>query len=195
MSSVAGHFSIYKLKAVTIGLLLCVLASPALAQDATPIQGEIQVAPVDMRHNIRKATMLSVMVPGAGQIYNRKWWKAPIIYAGLGATIYLAAFNQREYRIYSDAFDQRKDDNSPPDRFDGRLTETQLISNMRFHQGNRDLSIVFFALIYGLNIIDANVDAHLFDFDISDDLSFRVNPKAWQTGMGPVAGIGLTFHF
>jgi hypothetical protein len=180
-------------KAVYLGLLLCVMTFSVSGQDNPMVAAEEVLMPT-AKHDIRKATMLSVFIPGAGQIYNRKWWKTPIVYAGLGTTIYLAVFNQREYRVYSDAFDQRRDSNTPPDRFDGILNEQQLIANMRFHQGNRDLSFVFMAVIYGLNIIDANVDAHLFDFDISDDLTLKVNPKAWQGQAGMIAGLGLTFQ-
>jgi hypothetical protein len=157
----------------------------------------VEASPKSLQaHNIRRATILSVVIPGAGQIYNRKWWKTPIIYAGLGTTIYLASLNQSEYRRYSNAFDQRRDlNNTEPDEFEGRLTERQLISNMRLHQSNRDLSLVFMVLLYGLNIIDANVDAHLFDFDISDDLSLKVEPRTWYNGGASQTGLTLTFSF
>lgn len=147
-------------------------------------------------HNIRRATLLSVAIPGAGQVYNRKWWKAPIVYAGLGTAFYFANLNQSEYKKLSNAFDQRQDpNNTEPDAYTGRFNDRQLVANMRTYQSNRDLSIVFLVLMYGLNIIDANVDAHLFEFDISDDLSFKLEPKAWHNTEATTAGLSLTLKF
>jgi hypothetical protein len=179
--------------AAFIGLLFLFSNGTFAQENPTPVLEGTEVAPMVSKHNVKRATLLSAFLPGAGQIYNRRWWKVPIIYGGLGATIYLARTNQLEYLRYSNAFDQRQ--NSITDEFAGRLNESQLIANMRTFQSNRDLALVFLAVVYGLNIIDANVDAHLFEFDISDDLSFRLEPKTWYNAGQPSSGFSLTFSF
>lgn len=185
-------FAFQKIAAI-FGLLFLFSNGVFAQENPEPVLEGVEVSPILSKHNVRRATLLSAFLPGAGQLYNRRWWKVPIIYGGLGATIYLARTNQQEYLRYSDAFDQRQ--NSIPDEFEGRLTESQLIANMRTFQSNRDLALVFLAVVYGLNIIDANVDAHLFEFDISDDLSLRLEPKTWYNGGQPSSGFSLTFSF
>ncbi|MCH8554333.1 MAG: DUF5683 domain-containing protein [Schleiferiaceae bacterium] len=194
-------YTFKELRAVLLVLLFAFVAhaqevpdsSQVALSDSLVLNKEKAIVTEQSKHNIRRATLLSVAVPGTGQIYNRKWWKAPIVYAGLGTTIFLAISNQQDYRRYSNAFDIRQAGGE--DEFDGRLNNQQLVSNMRFHQGNRDLSILFAFVVYGVNIIDANVDAHLFDFDVSDDLSIRITPTYRNTPWGAHSGLALTFNF
>jgi hypothetical protein len=123
----------------------------------------------------RKATIMSAVFPGLGQIYNRKYWKAPVIYAALGGLGYWGVTNQVKYKYYSDNLRYENDDDEST--VNGTLYSTsQLIDQKRYYRKYRDIAIMAGALVYLVNIIDANVDAHLKTFDVSDDLSLQVNP-------------------
>lgn len=129
------------------------------------------------RQRINTATWLSVALPGAGQIYNKSYWKAPLVWGGLAASIYFAIDNQRLHKEYTDAIILRTDDDpTTVDKFQGVYSDRYLVEAANFYRQNRDLSIVIALAVYGLQIIDANVDAHLYDFDISDDLSLNLRP-------------------
>ena len=125
--------------------------------------------------NARKATIMSAVVPGLGQAYNRKFWKVPVIYAALGGLGYWGVTNQIQYKYYSTNLRALYDEdesttNATP--YDG----TQLISQKNYYKKYRDIAIMCGALVYLINIIDANVDAHLKTFDVSDDLSLQFKP-------------------
>ena len=124
--------------------------------------------------NPRKATMLSAILPGAGQVYNEKVWKVPIIYAGLITDIYFIGYNNTRYQVFKDAliaFDNGETTDFPS------LNRDALVRNVDYWRGNRDLCYILLGAIYALNLIDANVDAHLSGFDISDDLALKIDPK------------------
>ena len=123
----------------------------------------------------RKATIMSACFPGLGQIYNRKYWKAPVIYAAIGGIGYWGITNQIKYKYYSTNLRAANDDD--PNTANSTLyTSDQLITQKKYYQKYRDISIMLGALVYLVNIIDANVDAHLRTFDVSDDLSLQLNP-------------------
>ena len=146
-------------------------------------------------HSPRKATIFSAVLPGAGQAYNKKYWKIPIIYAGFGVLGYLIKTNHDEYNIYKTAYRYRLDgDESTVDDFVGIYADQDLVTLKDFYRRNRDLSIIGMGVLYVLNIIDASVDAHLFYFNVSDDLTMRIEP-GFQSGpfAGPV--VGLKFNF
>lgn len=136
---------------------------------------------------------LSAALPGAGQIYNRKWWKVPIIYAAGGAFTWLALKNQQNYKLYSNALKYRYDgDASTIDPYP-TLSDANVIVLKNSYRRNRDLSVAGIALVYLLNIIDANVDAHLRKFDMSDNLSLRVRPKVYYLPATNFGG-GICFN-
>ena len=123
--------------------------------------------------NARKATIMSACLPGLGQIYNRKYWKAPIIYAALGGLGYWGVTNQIKYKYYSNNLKSQVTysvNATPYKNID------DLVTQKKYYQKYRDISIMLGALVYLVNIIDANVDAHLRTFDVSDDLSLQLNP-------------------
>lgn len=125
--------------------------------------------------NARKATIMSACFPGLGQIYNRKYWKAPVIYVALGGIGYWGITNQVKYKFYSNNLRAANDDD--PNTINSTLySSDQLITQKKYYQKYRDISIMVGALVYLVNIIDANVDAHLRTFDVSDDLSLQLNP-------------------
>jgi hypothetical protein len=137
------------------------------------------------RHSPRKAAIFSALLPGLGQAYNRKYWKIPIVYAGLGGLGVGVGLNHRNWRTYSDAFRIVVNDPAISTyELDGRTySESQLRELKNYYKRNRDMFIIFTGVMYLLNVIDATVDAHLFDFDVSDDLSMRIEP-VWQPNMG-----------
>jgi hypothetical protein len=136
-----------------------------------------------------------VALPGLGQVYNGKWWKVPIIYGGFGGLIYSSVFNDLKCREFRDAYLLRIDDDpNTVDQFDGRYSDANLRELVDFYQRNRDLSLIFTGVLYALNIVDAAVDAHLKDFDVSDDLSLKVRPTMTPVGPGmtPAPAVALT---
>lgn len=141
-----------------------------------------------------KAALYSTIFPGLGQIYNRKYWKLPIVYAALGTAAYAAVWNYQQSQIYLDAFYEQTDPNNPDPDFFGIYTEAQLIELYYQHRRWQDLSIIIGAVLYGLQVLDAYVDAHLYDYDISDDISLHWQPTLFNSGFrsAPVVGLGLT---
>lgn len=154
----------------------------------------------DKLHSPRKATILSAVIPGMGQAYNKKYWKIPIVYIGIGAFSYMAYDNQDEFTRYKNAYIIRK--GGGVDEFtlgDGTqvYNNQSLINSMDKYRKQRDLCLIGVIVFYTLQIVDANVDAHLFNFDISDDLSINISPSSFnQIYMRtPVVGINCKIKF
>ncbi len=140
-------------------------------------------------HSPRKATIYSTVLPGLGQAYNKKYWKIPIVYAGLGALGYSFVFNNDKYKTFRSAYIARLDgDPLTGDNYENIYTAENLKVLRDYYRRNRDLSVVGFAAVYVLNIIDAHVDAHLFYFDLSDDISFKLYQR-------PDQALSLCFKF
>lgn len=130
-----------------------------------------------LKHSPHKATIYSAVLPGLGQAYNKKYWKIPIIYVGFGVSGYFAVDNQKQYNKYKEAYRIRLDGNeNTVDQFADSYTEEDLRLLKNFYRRNRDLSYVSIGLIYVLNIVDAAVDAHLFQFNVDDNLSLQWSP-------------------
>ena len=144
------------------------------------------------KHSPRKASVYSAILPGAGQVYNKKYWKIPIVYAALGSAAYFTYENRQKYEKYQNALLIRKEGGT--DEYDG-LSDSQLITMMEYYERNKELSIIMTAAIYILNIVDASVDAHLFDFDVSEDLSLNTTPKLIQTQSGYQPTLSLQMNF
>lgn len=126
-----------------------------------------------------RAAFYSAALPGLGQAYNKKYWKIPIIYAGMATGVYFYVQNQKDYTRFRDAY-KRRLAGFTDDEFFGEgetaiISNDRLINAQRNAQKNKDYSVITILAFYALNIIDANVDAHLKQYDISDDLS--VGPK------------------
>lgn len=143
----------------------------------------------------RKATIMSACLPGLGQIYNHKYWKAPVIYAALGGLGYWGITNQKKYRYYSDNLRYANDDDLNTTNAT-LYNNDQLIAQKRYYRKFRDMSIMLGALVYAINIIDANVDAHLRTFDVSDDLSLQLKPYSnFDYNNKLQAGLSLKLKF
>ncbi|HMC01820.1 MAG TPA: DUF5683 domain-containing protein [Flavobacteriaceae bacterium] len=139
------------------------------------------------------AAFYSAVLPGLGQAYNKKYWKIPIIYAALGTGIYFYIDNTNEYHRYRDAYKRRlagfKDD-----EFFGRVTDDGLRNAQKKLNKNREISILVTIGIYALNIIDANVDAHLLQYNVDDNLSLRPHYKINEFD-SKSSDVGLTLNF
>ena len=123
----------------------------------------------------RKASIMSAILPGLGQAYNKKYWKMPIIYAALGGLGYWGVTNHTKYKYYSNNLRAEYDDD--PNTVNTTLySNSQLIVLKNDYKKYRDVAIIAGTVVYLINIIDANVDAHLKTFDVSDDLSLQVKP-------------------
>ena len=140
--------------------------------------------------NPHTATMLAVFLPGAGQIYNEKFWKVPIVYAGLGISGYAVFWNKKEMKGYQEELDSRLKDSVEVNYLN--LSFDQLKSNRDFYRTNRDLSIMSFVLIYALQIVDAAVDAHLSEYNLGEDMTLAIEPKRYNNTK---LGLGLTLTF
>lgn len=131
-----------------------------------------------LRHSVKKATLLSAVLPGAGQIYNRKYWKAPIAWVGLGTCVYFIQDNTSEYQRYRSAYLAAVDgDPDTVSEFEGQFSPQQVLDVANTYRRWRDLSYVALGLVYLLNVIDANVDAHFVRFDVGPDLGLGVGPS------------------
>ena len=151
-------------------------------------------------HSPTRAAMLSAALPGAGQIYNRKYWKVPIIYAGFGAVVYYANAYNTEYQKWRKAYTYRVDGN--PNTVDDYpdFSEDYLRRAMNYFRRNLELTYIAGGFIYLLGILDATVDAHLLDFDVSEDLTLKLKPalipSAASIGYGRYStGLTLSFNF
>lgn len=138
----------------------------------------VPLKPIVPYHSPKKAAILSAALPGLGQIYNKKYWKVPVIYAGIAGLSYSFNLNQTKYISYRTAFKARIDNDSTTSSqaaYDG-YSNDNLYTLLQYYQRNRNLTVIGGALLYLINIVDASVDAHLFTFDVNDDLSFHIQP-------------------
>lgn len=177
-------------------------------------------------HSPHKATIMAMVLPGSGQVYNGQWWKVPILYGGIAADVYGIVWNQKRFKEYRNAFvewvkyqdDLAKNPDTPyptnpawdkiPKSFDvqtdpylqteaGRTWFENILNNRKTNfKRNRDLCYIVMAAIYAVNIIDATVYAHFYDFEIDDNLSFHIQPSSsYSPVSGGSIGLTLTFNF
>jgi hypothetical protein len=133
------------------------------------------------------------LVPGWGQAYNKKYWKIPIVYAGIGTCVYFIDRNTKKFRLYRDALvavydEDPNTENSTP------YNATQLTQLADDYRRLLDISYISLAAVYALNILDANVDGHLFHYNVSEDLSLHVHPSFIPADR-VTTGLGITLNF
>ena len=188
-------------------ILFVLIGSENFAQtDSTSIDTEsdtliifdeeiVQIKDLNKR-NPTRALLYSAVVPGLGQAYNRKFWKIPVVYSAVGGVAFLFNNNNKQYNRYLKGLHELLDTTVQITIFTDNpdvQTITQYKDNYR---RNRDLSAVIFIAFYILNFIDATVDAHLSDFDISNDLSLKIKPEILPLYTQKKNNtIGLTFSF
>ncbi|MDE6711269.1 MAG: hypothetical protein K2J53_02475 [Alistipes sp.] len=162
----------------------------------------------DVSH-VKKATTLACIFPGAGQVYNKSYWKVPFVIGGFASMIYCIDWNNRGYQRFKkaynllSAYDAHPEDfpDGPTDEFHGRYATSYILNLRNNFRRNRDLCIIITGALYVLQIIDAHVDAHLKDYDISDDLSMNLEPLVDYTyvpnagGNRPVFGFNMSLKF
>ena len=148
-------------------------------------------------HSPVKASVMSMILPGLGQIYNRKYWKLPIIYGGIGAGIFFINNNYHIYNIAKQTYISRIDGEIPPVTNYDQYSDAQLLSEIESYRRYTELAIIGTAAIYLLNIVDASVDAHLFYFNVSDDLSVNIQPTIFPSfdSNGTFVGGTLSLKF
>lgn len=200
-------------KAFTILLFIFSLfvCMPVAAQKNIPVKpGE----PVKKKRNInifskpdtskayspRIATYRSAILPGWGQATNKKYWKIPIVYAALGTTTYIFFRNVKQYNEAKNAYINASDGDASndylvPQPYFTLINQPDRIRTFRNQvRQNVDYTVLFFILFWGLNVVDATVDAHLKTFDVSDDLSLQIKPGYSQlantNGISIVLNIG-----
>ncbi len=150
---------------------------------------------VKVLHSPKKATIYSAILPGLGQAYNRKYWKIPVIYGLGGLLTYFVVDNNKQYVNYKNAFKVRLDDN--PDTVDPYVnvySDDDLRVLKNYYRRNRDLAYIGMGVTYILNVIDAAVDAHLFYFDVSDNLTLRAEPAVSPIHNTAYAGVRFTLQ-
>ncbi|MGN6246989.1 MAG: DUF5683 domain-containing protein [Ginsengibacter sp.] len=148
-----------------------------------------------VKFNPKKAMIRSAILPGWGQWYNKKYWKIPIIYGALGISTYVFFFNLKTYRELRDAVIYRAKDTHVDSMRVARelqpLSTQYLRLNRNAYRQNIDYSVLAFLVLWGLNVVDATVDAHLKAFDVSPDIGMKLRPNLSNTN----AGISLVFFF
>ncbi len=204
-----------------IGLHVCAHIKPTQAPRATII---LQVANQPLSNNVTadpiskpiftprpaRAVWLAAICPGLGQIYNRKYWKLPIIYGGFVGLAYAITWNNRMYNDYKQAYLDLMDNNpntnsylnvfpkgsiTNPNQIDKAWLQTALQQQVNVFRRYRDLSIISAIGLYALSMVDAYVDAQLSNFDISPDLSLKVSPSLiQQQQLGASTSYGLKLH-
>jgi hypothetical protein len=182
------------LRICVAGVLLC-LAVPIRSQPADSTIPDTSRTFTVHKHSPRAAVILSMAIPGLGQVYNHKYWKVPIIYGAGGAFAYFAGFNQLKYKKFRRALVDTPVGSQA--LIDGQYYPQEVLANgENYYRRYRDISVFGVGLIYFLNIIDAMVDAQFYYFDVSDNLALRIRPTM-NTGPGLMAsmGIGITIRF
>ena len=164
--------------------------SDTLRTDTTSIKEDWRA-----RHSPTKATIFSAVLPGAGQVYNRKYWKVPIVLGGLGVAYYFVDRNTTQYTRYKDAYLAITDsDPNTVDEFNGAFSASAVFDVANTYRKWRDLSWICTGAVYLLNVIDATVDAHFVRFDVSEDLGMAISP-GFELAAHNAVGLTLQVSF
>jgi hypothetical protein len=161
-------------------------------------------------HSPKKAAVYSAILPGLGQAYNKKYWKIPIVYAGFGVIGYSIGWNNDNYKLVKTAYIHLTDNDETTTDYlklkgieyydlnnpgDFTVLRTALTKRQAYYRRNRDLLVIGMFAFYGINIIDASVDAHLFNFDISDDLTMNWQPSLLKINNELVYCVNFSINF
>tara|TARA_R100000988_G_C3973342_1_gene152673 strand:- start:350 stop:946 length:597 start_codon:yes stop_codon:yes gene_type:complete len=195
-----------KNKLIYLFIILVSATTLAQTQDSLSVEENTQLVVNDTLQPKRaydplapsKAAFYSAVVPGLGQAYNKKYWKIPIVYAGIVSGIYFHIKNDRDYDTFRNAYKRRlagfTDDEFFGDGATPIISNERLIDAQQSAQKNKDISIIVALAFYMVNIIDANVDAHLKQYDVSDDLSLEPNFELNPMDARPNYGLALKFN-
>lgn len=156
-----------------------------IAKDTTLLQEIDPLTPA-------KAAFYSAILPGLGQAYNKKYWKIPLVYGAIGTSMYFYLDSNKKYREVRNEYKRRLEGYEGEEKFK-RLDNSRLINAQKVYQRNRDLSALFVIGFYALNIIDANVDAALIQFNVNERLSLK--PEIYPADVTFRPNVGLTFNY
>ena len=137
----------------------------------------------------KKAGLYSAILPGSGQVYTKKYWKVPVIYGGLITSAYYINESNDLYKLYKSTYLNRLDGDFTDNL---NYSDSDLRTLTEHYRRNREVSALLFTLTYILNIVDASVNAHLFDYDVSEDLSLHIQPVYFSKENA--SGISLSFN-
>lgn len=178
-------------------LLIVIFVFSALNSHSQRIADSVKY----QNHSPHKATIYSLVLPGLGQAYNKQYWKIPILYAGIATITYFAIFNTNKYHTYRDEYMARisTDTTIIPNPKYVLYSDNSIKQLKNYYQRNLEFTYIMAGVVYLLNVIDASVYAHLFTFDVSNNLSMRIDPlfneNAFRFDSPPAAGVKLTFSF
>lgn len=191
-------------------IFLLILAAPTFAQVSDTLKVKEEKKAIVINDSIfsdveyeplapARAAFYSAVVPGLGQAYNKKYWKIPIIYAGMATGVYFYKKQNEDYNRFRDAYKRRlagyKDDEFYGDGNEPLISNDRLINAQRSAQKNKSISVIVTAAFYLLNVIDANVDAHLRQYEVREDLSLQPNLEINPLNAQPQYGMSLTYRF
>ena len=142
-----------------------------------------------------KAAFYSAVLPGLGQVYNKRYWKLPLIYGGIGASIYYYDLNNKNFKRYRNAYKRRLAGFTDDEFQDVIFDNDRLIDGMNFYKQYRDQSMLFIIGTYFLNILDANIDAHLKQYNINQNLSLKPYMDQNPIVANHHFGVSLNFNF
>lgn len=199
-------FQLFRSLSLIFIFLFIVLVSSAQKIHNSNYEDSLPAAKVDSlikaQNSPRKAAIRSAIIPGWGQIYNKKYWKAPIVWGALGVTGYIFVDNLHTYQDLKFAYAAKyKTTLNPPDSSDyDQIKDQYKPIGLESLKAGRDqfrqyvdYAAVFFILFWALNVVDATVDAHLKAFDISPDLSLKVKPM--YNPLVKAGGVSFVFNF
>jgi hypothetical protein len=193
----ASGLALAQLPERDIGAPIDTLAQPKQEEVNIPSKTVIKDTSMQAKHSPKTATLLSLCLPGAGQVYNRNnwWWKVPIIYGGGAALVYGAVFYQKNYLEFKRAYEFTQLNPGQPTgnpRFDRVRDPATLRRNRDNYREARDQCFIGLGVLYALQVVDAAVEAHFFDFNVSENLSLNIQPQFIPAGAFGFAGLQLT---
>jgi len=181
--------------------MLCLVPARIVAQTApVQVQDSVPTAPAPVKKKflpVPKKSLMWAIIPGGGQVYNRRYWKVPLVYAAMGGIVYAIDYNQSNYRRLKTALGLKLD--GKPHEFSGTQIDNVLtLRTLRDDfDKNTQLSYIGMVLVYALQGVEAYTDAHLMDFDIGDDLSLQLQPRLEinPATQAVSPGLGLRLRF
>ncbi len=167
--------------------------------DTTLLKNEIDTVMIEARDPglPNRIALYSAILPGLGQIVNKRYWKLPILYGGAGTMMFYIDYNNKKYQQFRNAYLEQRSlpESMWKDPLAINVQQDNLKRGIDFYRRNRDLLMILLAGIYFIQIVDAYVDAQLMDFDISEDLTFRIQPGLIPDGYTSSINYGLKFVF
>ncbi len=199
----ALKFRLWKIRNRILILLVTFLFtfnySVAQVQDTVTIPKSTADTAIATKHSPKRAAIYAMVLPGLGQAYNHKYWKIPIVYAGFGTMYYFLKFNTEKFHQFRDAYDYalKPDSGTPPNNLVYKYALSQLKEGREYYLRNLEISYIATGAWYILQALDAVVDAHFFDYDVTEDLSLHLAPWTPPTvaGLKPSGGVTLTLRF